>query len=132
MKPYLLSMGAGVLVGVVYSLLNVRSPAPPAIALIGLLGILLGEQALPVARHLLAGRDVGAFLRTECAPRILGAPPTGATKPHEGNQARTAARRSPAPGRLGCGSLLVRSRSVRRECDGRRQAAADPSASACS
>jgi len=74
MKPYLLSLGAGLLVGVVYSLLNVRSPAPPAIALIGLLGILLGEQALPLAKRLFAGHDVAAFLQTECAPRVLGAP----------------------------------------------------------
>ena len=28
MKIYLLSAGAGILVGVIYSLLNVRSPAP--------------------------------------------------------------------------------------------------------
>ena len=35
---------AGVLIGMVYALLNVRSPAPPAIALTGLLGILIGEQ----------------------------------------------------------------------------------------
>jgi xanthosine utilization system XapX-like protein len=34
MKPYLLSLGAGLLVGVLYSLLGVRSPAPPAIALL--------------------------------------------------------------------------------------------------
>jgi len=74
MKPYLLSMGAGLLVGVVYSLLNVRSPAPPAIALLGLMGILLGEQALPLAKRLFAGHDVVAFLQTECAPRVLGAP----------------------------------------------------------
>ena len=47
MKPYLLSIAAGLIVGVVYSLLSVRSPAPPAIALVGLLGILLGEQILP-------------------------------------------------------------------------------------
>jgi len=44
MKIYLMSLGAGVLVGVVYSLVNVRSPAPPVVALVGLLGILLGEQ----------------------------------------------------------------------------------------
>ncbi|WP_133647261.1 DUF1427 family protein [Paraburkholderia flava] len=50
MKPYLLSLGVGLLVGVIYSLLNVRSPAPPAIALVGLLGILLGEQAVPYAK----------------------------------------------------------------------------------
>ncbi len=32
MKPHLLPLGAGLLVGIVYSLLNVRSPAPPVIA----------------------------------------------------------------------------------------------------
>jgi len=60
MKPYLLSLGAGLLVGVVYSLLNVRSPAPPAIALLGLMGILLGEQALPVAKRLWTGQPPAA------------------------------------------------------------------------
>ncbi len=75
MKPYLLSLGAGLLVGVVYSLLNVRSPAPPAIALIGLLGILLGEQVLPVAKRLFAGHEVAAFLRTDCTAHVLGRMP---------------------------------------------------------
>ncbi len=44
MKPYLLSLGLGLLVGLVYALSGVRSPAPPVIALVGLLGILAGEQ----------------------------------------------------------------------------------------
>ncbi|MEK6346886.1 MAG: DUF1427 family protein [Burkholderia sp.] len=47
MKPYLLSLCAGVLAGLIYSLIGVRSPAPPAIALVGLLGILVGEAAVP-------------------------------------------------------------------------------------
>ena len=34
MRVYVLSIGAGLLVGVVYSLLNVRSPAPPVVALL--------------------------------------------------------------------------------------------------
>jgi len=51
---YLVSLGAGLLAGFLYSLLGVRSPAPPTIALIGLLGILLGEQALPTAKRLWA------------------------------------------------------------------------------
>lgn len=75
MKPYLLSLGAGLLVGVLYSLLNVRSPAPPAIALIGLLGILLGEQVVPVAKRLFAGEPVAAFLCTDCARHVLGEMP---------------------------------------------------------
>ncbi len=48
MKPYLISLAVGLLVGVLYAVLKVRSPAPPAIALIGLLGMLLGEQLLPL------------------------------------------------------------------------------------
>ncbi|MCM8622480.1 MAG: XapX domain-containing protein [Candidatus Accumulibacter sp.] len=55
MKLYTLSLGAGLLVGIVYSLLNVRSPAPPLVALVGLLGILIGEQVIPVGKRLLAG-----------------------------------------------------------------------------
>ncbi|HYE42027.1 MAG TPA: DUF1427 family protein [Caulobacteraceae bacterium] len=50
MKPYVLSLAAGLLVGVIYGLINVRSPAPPYIALLGLLGILLGEQAVAVLK----------------------------------------------------------------------------------
>jgi XapX domain-containing protein len=52
MKPYIMSLAAGVLVGVIYRLIDVRSPAPPVIALIGLLGILAGEQVPPLARNL--------------------------------------------------------------------------------
>ncbi|MEJ1158887.1 XapX domain-containing protein [Prosthecomicrobium sp. N25] len=55
MKLYLASLGAGLLVGVIYSLLNVRSPAPPVVALVGLLGILIGEQIVPAAKRVLAG-----------------------------------------------------------------------------
>ena len=54
MKPYLVSLAIGLLVGVLYALFKVRSPAPPAIALIGLLGMLIGEQMFPLAmRHIL-------------------------------------------------------------------------------
>ncbi|MBI0535937.1 DUF1427 family protein [Roseomonas sp. KE2513] len=69
MKPYLLSLGAGLLAGVVYGLLGVRSPAPPVIALLGLLGILLGEQVVPVARRLLAGHPLPATMTHESNAR---------------------------------------------------------------
>lgn len=72
MKPYLLSLALGVLVGVIYGLSGVRSPAPPVIALMGLLGILIGEQAVPIARRLIAGEPVLRYVRTECAAHILG------------------------------------------------------------
>lgn len=41
MKLYLMSLSAGLLVGIIYALIDVRSPAPPIIALVGLLGILV-------------------------------------------------------------------------------------------
>ena len=77
MKVYLLSLGAGVLVGVVYSLLNVRSPAPPLVALVGLLGILIGEQALPVGKQMIAGSGLAAAWRqAKCAPHMFGMLPS--------------------------------------------------------
>jgi XapX domain-containing protein len=73
MMVYLVSLGAGVLVGIVYSIINVRSPAPPVVALIGLLGMLLGEQIVPIAKHLLSGNAItAAWLRKNCAPHVLG------------------------------------------------------------
>jgi XapX domain-containing protein len=71
MKPYLLSLGAGLLVGVVYSLLHVRSPAPPLIALVGLLGILVGEQIPPLVRNALhrAERPV-AWVEDQVKPHM--------------------------------------------------------------
>jgi len=55
MPGYLISLVMGLAVGVVYGLMHVRSPAPPLIALVGLLGMVLGEQAI-VAVIALAGR----------------------------------------------------------------------------
>jgi XapX domain-containing protein len=73
MKIYLLSLGAGLLVGVIYSLLNVRSPAPPLVALVGLLGILAGEQIVPVARQMMTGEGLAAAWRqAKCAPHMFG------------------------------------------------------------
>jgi XapX domain-containing protein len=60
MRVYLFSLGAGLLVGIIYSLLNVRSPTPPVVAMVGLfghrrtLGLRLGaisaQQALTTGR----------------------------------------------------------------------------------
>ena len=44
MKPMLISFLVGLVVGALYALLRVRSPAPPLIALAGLLGMVWGEQ----------------------------------------------------------------------------------------
>jgi XapX domain-containing protein len=78
MKPYLLSLAAGLLVGAIYSLLGVRSPAPPAIALVGLLGILLGEQMIPLAKRMASHpTTVVAYLRCEAKEHIFGKLPGG-------------------------------------------------------
>ncbi len=73
MKVYVLSLAAGLLVGVIYGVLNVRSPAPPVIALVGLLGILIGEQLVPIAKRLVSSETVSAaWVREQCVPPIFG------------------------------------------------------------
>lgn len=73
MKPYILSLAAGLLVGIIYALVNVRSPAPPVIALVGLLGILIGEQIPPLLKHYLA-RDAraSAWMHEQVKPHMFG------------------------------------------------------------
>lgn len=44
MKILFISFVLGVVVGVLYGLIRVKSPAPPIVALLGLLGMVLGEQ----------------------------------------------------------------------------------------
>ena len=50
MAGYIVSLLMGSAVGIAYGLVQVRSPAPPLIALVGLLGMVLGEQAMEMAR----------------------------------------------------------------------------------
>ncbi|MBQ0750969.1 MAG: XapX domain-containing protein [Roseovarius sp.] len=73
MKIYLLSLGAGLLVGAIYSFLNIRSPAPPVIALVGLFGILIGEQTMPLLRQVMAGHGVTlSWFNQQCRPHLFG------------------------------------------------------------
>ena len=51
MTSYLVSLLMGLAVGVAYGLTQVRSPAPPLIALVGLLGMVLGEQAIVAVKN---------------------------------------------------------------------------------
>jgi XapX domain-containing protein len=44
MKVSFISFIVGLGVGVLYGLIRVKSPAPPIVALLGLLGMVLGEQ----------------------------------------------------------------------------------------
>ncbi len=88
MKPYLISLLVGMLVGVIYALFKVRSPAPPVIALVGLLGILIGEQVVPIAKRLLSPQPVSVSeIRAECAAHVFGELPQRAPdKPKAANE----------------------------------------------
>ena len=72
MKPYLVSLALGVLVGVIYALFNVRSPAPPIIALVGLLGILVGEQIPPLVKHALRVEKTASWMDDQVKPHMFG------------------------------------------------------------
>lgn len=54
MKAFLLSALVGFAVGLFYAAARVKSPAHPLVALAGLLGMVLGEQAWPWVRSFLA------------------------------------------------------------------------------
>ncbi|MGF6755731.1 DUF1427 family protein [Paraburkholderia sp. GAS334] len=69
--PYLISLGAGLVVGLLYYFVRVQSPAPPLIALAGLLGIVIGEHAIPL---------VQAQIRPPVA-QTQNAPPVASGKP---------------------------------------------------
>src|SRR4051812_50107689 len=82
MKAYLIPLAVGLLVGAIYGLLNVRSPAPPVIALVGLLGILVGEQIPPLAKWMFEGRAVTVSgLREHCGEHVFGRLPSRADAP---------------------------------------------------
>lgn len=80
MKSYLLSFAAGLLVGCIYSLIKIRSPAPPLIALIGLLGIVLGEQGPPLVKQIFFKESTKTSQASDLAkPRALSQPPNAST-----------------------------------------------------
>jgi XapX domain-containing protein len=74
MRSAVLSLLAGLLVGIGYGLCGIRSPAPPAIALLGLLGMLAGERGV-----VLAVRLAGDQLRQATAVQAPVAPGAGKT-----------------------------------------------------
>lgn len=86
MKIYIVSIATGLLVGIIYGFLNVRSPAPPVIALVGLLGILLGEQVPPLLRQLWQPQQakqvswIEDHVKPHCFGQLPGAQPEDQTK----------------------------------------------------
>jgi XapX domain-containing protein len=89
-KSYFFSLLAGILAGAVYRAIGVHSPAPPVVALAGLLGMLAGEQILPVAQRLLSGLKLRAAWReARCGDHMFGALP--------GNHSSEVSRRDQQP-----------------------------------
>ena len=85
MRAHLISLGAGLLVGLIYSLINVRSPAPPVVALVGLLGILVGEQIPPLVRSIWKKEPVVQSWLGQVKPHMFGHLPQGQPDPPSEN-----------------------------------------------
>lgn len=101
MKPYLVSAAVGLLVGVIYALFNVRSPAPPVIALVGLLGILAGEQLPPLVKHLFQRAEAPqGWLQDQVRPHMFGRMP-GCNEAPSTNGTTTTAHTAPGAARDG-------------------------------
>jgi XapX domain-containing protein len=84
MKIYLISLAVGVLVGVIYGVLNVRSPAPPVVALVGLLGILAGEQVPPLVKNLWHRQTIStSWVDEQVKPHCFGELPKAHCVPTE-------------------------------------------------
>ncbi|GAA3196116.1 MULTISPECIES: DUF1427 family protein [Streptomyces] len=73
---YALSLGAGILAGFLCRLMGVPTPAPPWIALVGLLGIFLGESG---------GRTLLTRLRRRSAPSSDAPAPDGGESARRAN-----------------------------------------------
>ncbi len=80
MKLYLMSLGAGLLVGIIYALIDVRSPAPPVVALVGLFGILVGEQIPPLVKGYLQQTPAAHAWLHQVRPHMFGHLPRGGTR----------------------------------------------------
>ena len=72
MKLYMISLGSGLLAGLLYGCLGVRSPAPPVVALVGLFGILLGEQIPPLVKHAFAAEKRVSWVHDQVKPHMFG------------------------------------------------------------
>jgi xanthosine utilization system XapX-like protein len=60
------------------------------VVLVGLFGILLGEQVVPIAKRLSASEPVHlAWIRSPCVPHIFGELPTKASAVKTQNELRT-------------------------------------------
>ncbi|WP_312347773.1 DUF1427 family protein [Leclercia sp.] len=84
MKAWVVSLSCGILAGVIYATIDVHSPAPPVVALMGLFGMLVGEQLIPIGRRLFSRQLTMTWFRHECVPKISGTPPP--PRPGDGSE----------------------------------------------
>lgn len=81
LKTYAISLAAGALAGFIYALIDVNSPAPPIIALLGLFGMQVGEHLLPLAKRLIHRQPVNLrWFRHEYHHKIGDTPPPSGDK----------------------------------------------------
>lgn len=80
MKARIISLVCGVAAGVLYALLDVHSPAPPVVALLGLFGMLVGEQLIPIGRRLVSREPLTTAGFVMNAYRISGTAPPAPAK----------------------------------------------------
>ena len=71
---YVYSLVSGLLFGIGYGLLGLKSPAPPLIALAGLLGMLGGDQLVSQLKDHLASRNQPSSISAPDAPGSTGSP----------------------------------------------------------
>jgi XapX domain-containing protein len=88
MTGYFVSLLTGVAAGVAYGLVQVRSPAPPLIALVGLLGMVLGEHAIVAARCRFAPTSTCSDVQAR--PGLTAAASAMQTLPGDGHTALVA------------------------------------------
>ena len=81
MRVLLISFVVGLGVGILYGLIRVKSPAPPIVALLGLLGMVIGEQLgiWVQTKKLDVSRAASACLVGERYDRRLYNPPSRKT-----------------------------------------------------
>jgi len=81
LKTYTVSLAVGALAGFIYALLDVNSPAPPIIALLGLLGMQVGEHLIPLAKRAINRQPVNLrWFRHEYHHKIGDTPPPSGDK----------------------------------------------------
>jgi XapX domain-containing protein len=84
MKVLFISFAVGLFVGILYGVIRVKSPAPPIVALLGLLGMVLGEQmgSWILAKRITLTHSVSVCLVAKHWDHPA-TPQTGMQQPHE-------------------------------------------------